>query len=132
MTVQRQRLPNRRHHEAFSLYHWQQKFHVGIGRDDKGNIREVWIASGKSGTQAETLARDSAVILSIALQHGVGIDELRHAVMRDANGSASGPIGTLLDLLAQDGNSEGQAGVSNEPRGPFDPLPSNGEIVYAD
>ena len=39
--------------------------------------------------------------LSIALQHGVDADTLRHALMRNGNGVASGPLGTLLDLLAK-------------------------------
>jgi hypothetical protein len=46
-------------------------------------------------------ARASAVVASIALQHGVDADTLRHALMRNGNGVASGPLGTLLDLLAK-------------------------------
>jgi hypothetical protein len=46
-------------------------------------------------------ARDSAVVANIALQHGVDADTLRHALMRNGNGVASGPLGTLLDLLAK-------------------------------
>lgn len=98
--MSRQTLPFRRSHEAFNFYHWQQKFIAGIGHDDRGNIREIWLNSGKTGTQAETLARDSAVLLSLALQHNVPLDAMRKAIMRDLDGKASGPIGKLLDLLA--------------------------------
>lgn len=125
-------LPQRRPHEVFSFYHWSQRFHAGIGRAyPNGPIQEVWINAGKSGTQAETLARDSAVILSIALQYGVPIDDLRHAVMRDANGSASGPIGALLDLLADEGREpEGAPVLPDKPRaGPVAAEYTNGEAA---
>jgi hypothetical protein len=106
----RNRIPNRRAHELLSFVHWGQKFHAGIGRADPDSpIMEVWLNTGKSGTQAETLARDSAVLLSLALQYGVPIDAMRHAIMRDLDGQASGPIGALLDMLAErDGLSEGE------------------------
>jgi ribonucleoside-diphosphate reductase alpha chain len=104
-------LPNRRAHELISFHHWQQKFHVGIGRPSpSGPIQEIWINTNKTGTQSETLARDSAVVLSIALQCGATIEMLRHAITRDLDGRASGPIGQLLDRLA---GGEGEALLSD-------------------
>jgi hypothetical protein len=51
---------------------------------------------------AYSAARDSAITASIALQHGVPIETLRHALMRDSRGKPSGPLGVVLDLLAQE------------------------------
>ena len=48
----------------------------------------------------DVLSRDSAVLASLALQHGASVDTLRHALIRNADGSASGALGRLLDLLA--------------------------------
>lgn len=111
----RQALPNRRAHEVFSFEFWGQRFYAGIGRaTPSAPIHEVWINVSKSGTQSETLARDSAVILSIALQYGVPIQDLRHAVMRDLDGVASGPIGRLLDII--DAGDTGEAVLSDAPR----------------
>jgi hypothetical protein len=62
-------------------------------------VAEVFLNCAKSGTQAETLARDSAVLLSLALQHGVPIETISHAITRDADGKPSGPIGALVDLM---------------------------------
>jgi hypothetical protein len=116
-------LPNRRDHEAFHFYHWDQKFIAGIGRAVPfAPISEVWINTGKTGTQAETLARDSAVLLSLALQHGTPIKTMQKAITRNADGTPSGPIGHLLDLIAQsqqDGEDEapeGQPSVPDRPR----------------
>lgn len=44
-------------------------------------------------------ARDAAIILSFALQHGADIDEIR-ALCRNSAGRALGPIGQALDILA--------------------------------
>jgi hypothetical protein len=98
----RQHLPYRRLHELFSFSHWGQHFHVGIGRSTAASpISEVWINTSKSGTQAETLARDSAILLSLALQYGAPLATIGHALTRNADGSPSGPIGALVDLMGK-------------------------------
>ena len=56
----------------------------------------------------EVLARDSAVLASLALQHGVKLEALRRAVLRDPHGEASGPIGRLLDLVSEPDVPSGQ------------------------
>jgi hypothetical protein len=45
-------------------------------------------------------ARDSAVVASLALQRGVPPETIRRALTRNGDGSASGALGTLLDMLA--------------------------------
>lgn len=95
-------LPQRRYHETFTLRHWNANFAVGLGRYPDGQIGEIFINGEKVGTHLDVFARDAAVILSIALQSGVKISALRHAVTRDPNGEASGPIGKLLDLLHEE------------------------------
>jgi hypothetical protein len=102
----RQTLPQRRPHEVFDFYHWDRKFIAGIGRAyPDGPVREVWINTGRSGEQMETLARDSAVLLSLALQYDVPLEAIRKAMMRDMDGSASGPMGALVDRLFDDGRA---------------------------
>jgi hypothetical protein len=48
-------------------------------------------------------ARDSAIVASLALQHGTDIETIRKALCRDSNGRATGTLGVALDLLADDG-----------------------------
>jgi hypothetical protein len=96
----RKPLPNRRSHETFSFEHWNMRYIVGVGRaTPSAPISEVFLNVGKTGGQIETLARDSAVLLSLALQYGVRLSVLRHAITRNSDGSASGPVGALLDLM---------------------------------
>lgn len=93
-------LPQRRPHETIRFEHWGMAYVAGLGRAHAGGaIQEVFINCGKSGTQSETLSRDSAVLLSLALQHGVPIETIRHAITRNADGTPSGPVGALVDLM---------------------------------
>lgn len=95
-------LPQRRYHETFTLRHWDANFSVGLGRFPDGQLGEVFINGEKVGTHLDVFARDAAVVMSIALQSGVSVSDLRHAVTRDPNGEASGPIGKLLDMLHEE------------------------------
>jgi hypothetical protein len=73
-----------------------------VGRFDDGRPAEVFLSSNKVGSGAATAACDAAVLASIALQHGVPIETLRHALMRDAAGRAIGPLGAVLDRIAEE------------------------------
>jgi hypothetical protein len=72
---------------------------VGLGSFADGRPAEVFLNVAKSGTPLETYARDSAILLSLLLQHGCPIATVRHAICRNADGSPAGPIGHLLDLI---------------------------------
>jgi len=98
----RQRLPNRRSCENFNLNVGGQRYCVSIGRFGNGELAEIFITNGKVGSDADAAAKDSAVVASIALQFGVPVDVIRHALLRDAQGRASSPLGCALDILAKD------------------------------
>jgi ribonucleoside-diphosphate reductase alpha chain len=66
-----------------------------------GSLAEIFLQNHKAGSQAGINAQDSAVVCSLALQHGVPLDTIRHALMRDPRGNASGPLGAELDLIAR-------------------------------
>jgi hypothetical protein len=100
--MKRKALPQRRQHEAFNMTHWGVTYSVGLGRYKDGKIGEIFINTEKVGTQSDVLARDSAVILSIALQYGVPLDAFRHTIMRNADGKPSGPIGMVIEVIAAD------------------------------
>jgi hypothetical protein len=96
----RHRLPHRHVHELINFVHGGFGYTAGVGRFDDGSPAEIFLNVAKSGTTLETLARDSAIVASIALQHGASVETLRHALTRNGDGSASGALGALLDLLA--------------------------------
>ena len=99
--TERRRLPNRRQAETFELEAGGLRYVCTIGRFADGALAEIFITNGKAGSDSDIAARDSAVVVSIALQFGVPLDVLRHALMRDAQGRPSGPLGTALDFVAK-------------------------------
>jgi ribonucleoside-diphosphate reductase alpha chain len=101
----RQRLPNRRPHESISIEHHGIMYMAGIGRFPDGRIAEIFLSTSKVGTAVDTQARDAAILASFALQFGAPADDLRRALTRNADGSACGLVGRLLDQLAADGGT---------------------------
>ena len=98
--TQRQRLPSRRRSENFTYELGGLRFTVTVSRLADGRIAELFLNNHKAGNQSDTNARDAAIILSFALQHGADADEIRRALGRDSAGRALSPIGAALDLLA--------------------------------
>jgi hypothetical protein len=98
--IPRDRLPNRRAHTLLNIEAGGFRYVAGVGHYRDGRLAEIFLTAAKGGTAIDDAARDSAVVASIALQHGVDAHTLRHALMRNGSGVASGPLGTLLDLLA--------------------------------
>lgn len=98
--IARDRLPNRRYHETVEFDHDGQHYVAGMGFYADGRLAELFLNAGKAGTAVETNARDAAILLSLALQHGVAPDEIRHTLTRDPRGRPLGPVGVLLDRLA--------------------------------
>ena len=72
-------LPRRRAAETFNLRFWNQPFTVTVGFYADGTPGEVFIDGGKTGQDVQSTARDAAVVLSLALQHGTPIEAIRHA-----------------------------------------------------
>jgi hypothetical protein len=97
----RERLPRRREHILINFTTADGfRYNAGLGYFDDGRLAEIFLNAAKIGTAIETAARDSAVVASLALQHGIPPETIRHALTRNGDGSASGALGTLLDLLA--------------------------------
>jgi hypothetical protein len=96
---ERRRLPNRRLAETLAVEVDSLRYTATIGRYSDGRLGEIFIDMHKAGSAADVAARDSAVVASLALQHGVPVDVIRKALCRDARGNASGPLGVVLDLI---------------------------------
>ena len=98
--AERERLPERREHALINFTTADGfRYTAGLGYFEDGRLAEIFLNAEKIGTAIETAARDSAVVASLALQHGVPLETIRRALTRNGNSEASGPLGTLLDLL---------------------------------
>ena len=101
MTTARERLPDRRANESFTFELNGLRFTATVSRFPDGRIGELFLNNHKFGNQSDTNARDAAILLSFALQHGADIEAIRRALCRDSHGRALGPIAEALDIIAR-------------------------------
>lgn len=99
--TERQRLPNRRASQQLTFICNDLKYVATISFFPNGSLAEIFIGNAKAGSHSDSAAKDSAVVCSIALGYGVPLDVIRHALLRDAHGHASSPLGVALDLIAE-------------------------------
>jgi len=95
----RQRFPDRRASETFSLECAGLSYIATVPRFDDGRPAEIFLTNHKAVSTADTAARDAAIACSIALQFGADIETIRKALCRDSRGNANGPLGVALDML---------------------------------
>lgn len=108
----RENLPTRRRSETVRLEHLNpdtgfplHHYHATIGYYDDGRPGEIFLDWKDMSAPLANLARDAALVLSIAIQYGAPIEVLRKSVGRTESGLPHTVIGTALDLLAKE-NSE--------------------------
>jgi hypothetical protein len=96
----REQLPNRRASFNYTFKLDGFRFTATVSYFPDGRIGELFLNNHKHGNQLDTNARDVAILLSFALQHGADIDAIRRALCRDSQGRALGPVAQALDLIA--------------------------------
>jgi hypothetical protein len=72
---------------------------VGFFDHEEREPAEVFVTGPKVGSELETVARDCAILWSIARQYGAPADVLPHALTQDPDGSPSTVIGLIANLL---------------------------------
>jgi len=95
----RNRLPQRRNAELVSFSHEGVSYTAHFGWNRKGELSELFLNAGKEGSTANTVARETAVILSIALQFGTPLPVIRDALPKLADGAPAGPVGVALSYF---------------------------------
>tara|TARA_R110002012_G_scaffold73299_1_gene186943 strand:- start:38 stop:286 length:249 start_codon:yes stop_codon:yes gene_type:complete len=68
------------------------KYSVTVGYNDNQIPKEVFIRSVKPGSQIDEILDDTSVVVSLALQNGVTIPELRRSI-------GTGVAKKVLDLM---------------------------------
>ena len=110
----RRRLPVRRPNLTHVIKVGDQVISVGIGIDPRdGRPREIFMTGAKDGSALAAILDDAAVVISVALQHGVPAEALAKSVGRLPAGSVApadldwaseprvpaSPIAAALDLV---------------------------------
>ena len=99
--MNRDRLPDRRLAERFEFKVGNISYTAQLGYYLDGRLGEVFLNAGKIGAESDVVARDSAIAVSFALQHGCAAETIRAAFMRDESGKSEGPLGVLFDKIAE-------------------------------
>ena len=105
----RQRLIDRRASTVFCFRCNSLRYTASASWFDDGRLGEVFVGNHRADSHADSCAKDAAILASLALQFGAPLDVLRRALLRDAQGRPSTPLGVALDLLA-----ESEAAPSNQ------------------
>mgnify|MGYP000125473021 FL=1 len=100
--MNRVRLPNRREADTAAFEHAGRRYVMTIGRDQFGEPREVFIDAGRPGDDLNMMARDLAVVSSLALQYGAPLAVLLDALDKDQDGRPAGPLGVALAMVGAD------------------------------
>ncbi|HXA85762.1 MAG TPA: hypothetical protein VNZ47_11835 [Candidatus Dormibacteraeota bacterium] len=97
----REKLPNVRGGQAID-FEWMGHQFTGRGNFyPDGRLAEIFISGGKTGTHMQITMQDAAVAASLALQHGCDAQTLRRACLRTEDDKPAGPMGMLLEKLAE-------------------------------
>src|SRR5437016_1622997 len=96
----RRRLPQRRGAVAVELEHAGHRFRMSVGYYPDGAMGEVFLDAAKQNSALDAFAADSAILISLLLQHGATPREIGHALRRMPDGVAASLVGAVVDRLA--------------------------------
>jgi hypothetical protein len=97
----RQTLPNRRRCETLEIEHGGHRFSLTFSRYHDGRPAEIFLSSRHVGSPLEAIARDAAIVVSIALQFGADLGTIRNALTRDHGGGPATLLGSALAAITE-------------------------------
>ncbi len=97
--MNRQKLPDRRAHEVFNFEVSGLRYTCGFSRFADGSVGEIFLSSAKQSSQSDVNARDAGILLSFCLQYGCPVEDIARVLSRNSDGSASGVMAAVLDLI---------------------------------
>lgn len=95
----RNRLADKREHHVLEFQFRGATYRAGFSFFANGALAEIFLSTRKPNSQADIQANDSAILCSIALQHSVPLQTIRHGLLQSDNGTAAGPLACALDLI---------------------------------
>ena len=97
---QRRRMQNRRHNITNVIETEADKYYVSFGIDPNTlEIGEVFIRGSKIGSDMDMLLDDATVVLSLALQYGVPLEQLVHSLHRGRKGGGESILAKTISLM---------------------------------
>lgn len=103
----REPLDDRRPNSTTMLEFGGEKYIITMGYYPDGRVGEIFIdrvkdkVASRIGVTLDGVCRDSAVLMSMALQFGTSVQTIGHAVTRDDEGTPVTIIGAICDLIVK-------------------------------
>lgn len=108
----RHRLANRRAHEVIAIEHEGQRYKIALGRElvcngscgatpRLGPVKEIFLNGQKVNSQADVIASDGAILMSLLIQYGHPVEEIAKSMKRNPDGSPSSPLGRAAAFLIE-------------------------------
>ena len=91
--MKREHLPSRRGSTVVGFDHGGHQYRATGSCFADGRLAEVFLDVGKAGSSVQIHADDAAILASLALQHGVPVEAIRHSV--------GGPIARAISMLTE-------------------------------
>jgi hypothetical protein len=98
-TASRNCMPNRRAAITFAFERDNSHYQATVGYFPDGRIGELFLNADRANSLLDFLTSDAAILLSLALQWGCPLDDIRHALKRTTSGEAASPIGLALGKI---------------------------------
>lgn len=98
-------LEPRRFSLNFTLAFQGERYHVTTGFYGDGRTGEIFInrirnkTAARLGEPLDAICRDSAILMSLAIQHGADLAALKHSITRDEEGQPMSIVGAILDAV---------------------------------
>ena len=108
LPMTREDLPRRRAADVVTFEHEGRRWTATAGRFADGRLAELFLDAPKVSPLADA-ARESAILVSLALQHGCAVETIRHAL----DGRGVSPVGAALAAISRGGAGDGAAGEEN-------------------
>lgn len=74
--MSRTKLPSRRSHVISEIKYGNLRYHVSAGTDYDGKVLGVFVSSVKRSNDADDIARDFGLVMSLALQNGCTLSDI--------------------------------------------------------
>ena len=99
----RQKLENRRPTVTRKLETLTDTYYVSFGIDlSDMTVREVFIRGSKIGSDMDILLDDASVVLSLALQYGLPMDQLLHSLHTDREEGGVSIVARSIALMNEE------------------------------
>ena len=99
----RQKLNNRRPTITRVLETETAKYYVSFGLDlSDFTVREVFIRGSKSGSDMDILLDDASVVLSLALQYGLPLEQLLHSLHTGREEGGTSIIAKVIAVMNEE------------------------------